>query len=75
METITLRINPRSKAGKVFSDLVQLFSKLPGVEIVQEKSTYNNEFVKKVLYADKNDKRICIKTKSIWDSELIIKTE
>ncbi|MCK9562870.1 MAG: hypothetical protein M0R02_09165 [Bacteroidales bacterium] len=68
METITLRINPRSKAGKVFSDLVQLFSKLPGVEIVQEKSTYNNEFVKKVLYADKNDKRIRIKTKSIWDS-------
>jgi ribosomal protein L16 Arg81 hydroxylase len=69
METITLKINEKSKAGQVFINFInQFIVNNKSVEIVKEESPYNPEFVKKVINADKNDKRIRINTENIWES-------
>lgn len=34
--TITLKINERSKAGKTFKDLIDIFSSQPGIEVITE---------------------------------------
>ncbi|MBU3660227.1 MAG: hypothetical protein FGM14_10175 [Flavobacteriales bacterium] len=68
METITVKINQRSKAGKMVKDFLELIAKNPGVEIVDEKDDYNPEFVKKVLDSHKNDKRTRIDSKDLWES-------
>jgi ribosomal protein L16 Arg81 hydroxylase len=69
METITLKINERSKAGKVFIDFMnQFIVNNKSVEIIKEESPYNPEFVRKIINADKNDKRIRISTENIWES-------
>lgn len=68
METITIKINPRSKAGKVLNDLLQLLSKQPGIEIVQEKSPYNPEFVRKIKRAEKRGDYIEVNPKNVWAS-------
>jgi len=68
METITIKINERSKAGKVVKDFLELISKNPGVEILEEKEEYHPEFVEKVLNSHKNDKRTQIDSKTLWES-------
>lgn len=69
MSTITVKINERSKAGMLLKELIEMFSNKPGVEIVNEKSPYNPEFVKKVLESHKNDKRYEVKdVNKLWES-------
>jgi hypothetical protein len=71
MATITLKINERTKAGKAFMALVDLFSsENKGIEIIEksEDSPYNPEFVEKVLNSHKNDKRVTIESGKLWDS-------
>lgn len=67
METITLKIDKRSKAGKALDAILKLFATQPGVEIVAEKSPYNPEFVRKVKRAEKQ-KGILIDTNDVWGS-------
>ncbi|MCD9854772.1 hypothetical protein LUD75_08650 [Epilithonimonas sp. JDS] len=69
MTTITIKINERTKAGKTLKNLIELFSKEnKGVEIVEEKSPYNPEFVAKILEADKRGKFVEVNPKDIWGS-------
>ena len=42
MATITIKINERSKAGKTFKDLIDIFAAQPGIEVVEEKSPYSD---------------------------------
>lgn len=69
MTTITLKINERTKAGKMLKDLLDLISDKPGVEIVDENSPYNPEFVKKIqrAQAEKGGKTMT-SAKSLWES-------
>ena len=67
MATITLKINERTKAGKLVRDLLELMSNQPGVEITEEKSPYDPAFVKKIRRAEKQ-KGIFIDTNDVWGS-------
>lgn len=55
METITLKINSRNKAGKALKDLIDALSGKPnsGVEIVEQKERYNAETEKVIANAKK----------------------
>ena len=58
METITIKIDHRTKAGKAFKAMLEaVYSKQPGIEVVEDESPYNPEFVKmiKKSAASKND--------------------
>lgn len=68
METITLKINTNSKAGKALKAMLEIFSKQPGVEIVEEKSPYNPEFIKKIQHAEKRGDYKEINPDDIWGS-------
>ncbi|HRO74688.1 MAG TPA: hypothetical protein PLP27_00900 [Crocinitomicaceae bacterium] len=72
METITLKIDLRSKAGKAFKTMLDaVYLKQPGIEIVKEKSAYNPKFVKKIRNAEKQIKEGKYKvldTNDIWGS-------
>lgn len=71
MTTITVKINERTKAGKTLKSLIELFSKEnKGVEIVENESPYDPEFVKKILDADKRGKFTEINPKDVWGSIL-----
>ncbi|MGC4129970.1 MAG: hypothetical protein QM564_10575 [Bergeyella sp.] len=68
METVTLKINKRTKAGKAFKEMLDVvYSKQKGIEIIEEKSPYSLEFVKKIKRAEKQ-KGIIVDTKDIWGS-------
>jgi len=69
MATITIKINERSKAGKTFKDLIDIFAAQPGIEVVEEKSTYNQVFVKKVkrAQAEKGGKTMS-SAANLWES-------
>jgi hypothetical protein len=67
MSTITIKINEKSKAGKTLKELIAIFSKEPGVEIVQEKSPYNQKFVEKIRRAEKQKGKV-IDTNDVWGS-------
>ena len=68
METITLKINTRTKAGKALQALLQVLSNQPGIEIVQEKSPYNPEFVKKINKARSEIKGKTVTSENLWES-------
>ncbi len=70
MTTITLKINEKSKAGKMLKDLIEFFSKDKNdVEIVPEKSPYNAKFVKEVLNSVASKKRYEVKNvDELWES-------
>jgi hypothetical protein len=68
METITIKINERSKAGKMVKDFLELISKNPGVEILEEKDEYNPEFVAKVLESAASKNRTRVTSKNLWES-------
>lgn len=67
MATITVKINEKSKARKTLKDLLDIFAAQPGVEVIEEKSPYNPEFVKKIKRAEKQ-KGIVLDTNDIWGS-------
>jgi len=71
METITIKINTNSKAGKALKTMLEFFSKQPSVEIVEEKSPYNPEFVKKIRESEKQIKQgkfVVFNSKDVWGS-------
>ncbi len=68
MERIVLDINPKSKAGKMLKDLLDLIADKQGVKIVEEKSPYNAEFVEKIKRAEKEKGRSMTTAESLWDS-------
>jgi hypothetical protein len=66
---VTIKINEKTKAGKTFKSLLELFvQEHKGVEIVPGKDTYNPEFVKMVQKRVSEDKFVAIETESIWES-------
>lgn len=68
METITIKLDLRTKAGKAFKAMLEsVYSKQPGIEIVVDESPYNPEFVKKIKRAEKQ-KGIVINPKDVWGS-------
>ncbi|MBU3658254.1 MAG: hypothetical protein FGM14_00105 [Flavobacteriales bacterium] len=68
MQTFTIKINERSKAGIAFQKMLEILETQPGIEIVeQDKSPYNPKFVKKIKTAEKQ-KGIVIDTNDIWGS-------
>jgi hypothetical protein len=71
MERIVLNVNPKSKAGKMLKDLLDLIADKPGVKVVEEKSPYNPEFVEKIKRAEKQIEEgdfIVLDTKDVWGS-------
>jgi hypothetical protein len=71
MATVTIKINEKSQAGKTFLELVKFFhSKKNAIEIIEEKSPYNPEFVKMVKSAAKSKNRTRINPKNVWESIL-----
>jgi hypothetical protein len=68
MATLTIKINERSKAGKLLRDFLDLISDKPGVEIVEEKSPYDPEFVKMVKKSAASKNRTVIDTNDVWGS-------
>lgn len=68
MSTITIKINERSKAGKLLKDFLDLISDKPGVEIIEEKSPYNPEFVKKIKRAQKQKGTVMKSASGLWES-------
>jgi uncharacterized lipoprotein YehR (DUF1307 family) len=66
---VTIKINEKTKAGKTFKSLLELFvQEHKGVEIISRKDTYNSEFVKMVQKRVSEDKFVAIETESIWES-------
>jgi hypothetical protein len=68
MATLTIKINERSKAGKLLRDFLELISDKPGVEIVEEKSPYDPEFVKMIKKSAASKNRTVIDTNDVWGS-------
>jgi hypothetical protein len=68
METITLNINKRTKAGKAFNAMLQVLLNQSGVEIVKEKSPYNPEFVKKIGKARTEKGGKIVTAENLWQS-------
>jgi hypothetical protein len=78
MATITLKINERSKAGKMVKDLLELIADKPGVEIIEAKSHYNPEFIKKIKKSEQQIKEGKVKilnTDDIWGSLGLVETK
>lgn len=67
MAIITIKINERSKAGKAFKVLLEVLTKQPGIEII-ENNGYNPKFVKMVKEADASKNRTEINPKDVWGS-------
>ena len=72
MQTITIKINERSKAGIALKKMLEILETHPGVQIVEEeRSPYNPEFVKKIKKSEqqiKEGKYKVVDTKDIWGS-------
>jgi hypothetical protein len=70
MATITLKINERTGKGKVFMQFLKEFLKDDkSVEIIEEKSPYNPEFVKMVKKSAASKKRYQVdNVDELWKS-------
>lgn len=77
MTTITLKINERTKAGKAFMAMSEIFFKnVEGIEIVEtdseklkkDESSYDAEFVKMVLKSAKSKKSTEVNPNDVWGS-------
>jgi len=70
MATITLKINERTGKGKVFMQFLKEFIKDDkSVEIIEEKSPYNSEFVKMVKKSSASKKRYQVdNVDELWKS-------
>jgi hypothetical protein len=71
MTTITLKINEKSKKGKVFLEMARVFSE-NSKEIVlieeEDKSPYHPEFVKKIKKASTEKGRLMESAEGLWES-------
>lgn len=76
METITLKIDGRSKAGKAVKALLETLKDQKGVEVVkdEDESPYDPEFVKMVKQREanlrKNECAIVLDPDDVWGSIL-----
>lgn len=69
MVTLTLKINERSNVGKSLMSFLQSISKeSKSVEVVEEKSPYNPEFVKRIKKAQKSGKYKVVNPNNLWES-------
>lgn len=68
MSTITLRINDETKAGKALLAVIEFFKNQKGIELVEEESSYNPEFVKMVLDATNEKGGREIDPEKLWES-------
>jgi RNA binding exosome subunit len=71
MATITIKLNTRSKAGKALQDILDVFSKEPGVEIIHSDSSYSPDFVHKIKKSEqqiKEGKFKVLNTDDVWGS-------
>lgn len=74
METITLKINNKTKKGKAFIEFLKQYvlNDSKNVEVVTEQSPYNPEFVKKIKAAEKRGSYTEIDPTNVWGS-LVLK--
>ena len=69
MQTITIKINERSKAGIAFQKMLEILETQPGIEVVNEdRSTYNPKFVEKIKAAEKRGSYKEINPNDVWGS-------
>jgi hypothetical protein len=71
METITLKLDLRSKAGRLLSEIIARFSNDKGVTIVDQETPYNPDFVKKVLERAESAKKgntVVVDPNNVWES-------
>jgi hypothetical protein len=69
MSTFTIKLNERSTAGKALKTILSVFAKEPGVEIVEEKSPYNPEFVAKIKKSAASKTRYTVENvDDLWKS-------
>ncbi len=70
MATITLKINERTRKGKIFMQFLKEFIKdEKSVEIIEEQSPYNPEFVKMVKKSAASKKRYQVdNVNELWKS-------
>lgn len=70
METITIKIDKRTKHGKAFRDVLEVYAQQDGVEIVK-KNGYSKEFIEKMKRAEddiKNGRLTKMDPNDIWGS-------
>jgi hypothetical protein len=69
MQTFTVKINERSKAGIALKKMLEILETQPGVQIVEEeRSPYNPEFVKKIKATEKRASYKEINPNDVWGS-------
>jgi hypothetical protein len=68
MSTITIKLNEKTQAGKALKKLLDFFKTQEGVEVVEEKSPYNKNFVEMVKKsaAEKGGKKVT--AENLWES-------
>ena len=71
MTTIRLKINENTKKGKAFLEMARVFfENSKEIVLIEEddKSPYNQEFVKKIKKASKEKGRIMESAEELWES-------
>ena len=70
MTTLTIKVNEKKKGGKTFLELIDLINSKEKnvIEVIEEKSPYNPEFVKMVLKSAGSKKRYRIETDKLWET-------
>ncbi|HTN22017.1 MAG TPA: DUF2683 family protein [Pelobium sp.] len=69
MTTITIKINERSNYGKALLELIKVGVKeKKGIEMVEEESPYNPEFVKMVKESAASKERYEVDPNDVWGS-------
>ena len=71
MTTITLKINENTKKGKAFLEMARVFfENSKEIVLIEEddKSPYNQEFVKKIKKASKEKGKIMESAEELWES-------
>ena len=71
MTTITLKINENTKKGKAFLEMARVFfENSKEIVLIEEddKSPYNQEFVKKIKKASTEKGKIMESAEELWES-------
>jgi DNA-binding protein YbaB len=70
MNTITLKINEKTKKGKAFLEMVYIFfENSKEIErIEEEESLYNKEFVEMIEKSHSSKNRTLVTSKNLWES-------
>lgn len=65
---ITIKINERTKAGRLVKELLSLLKNEPGVEVMENESPMNPEFVKRINAAEKGKGREMTSAQELLES-------